>query len=305
MSNKIRLCDKRAIIRARRIIDYDVKARAKEGLSAVANGLDWISNKMKERIDPEKYASEREARAAEKQKLKELSTIKGLLKECLKIIKSNFMSAVEDIKPKAIERLKSVIAKIKEKLSALGTWASQNANVIAGIVGILVALVSGVVFAKKGYQNLKSSAEQRRKENELYEVNVASMFANKAKEYARERELLFSKTKAQVFNILAKNGLSEERKDIDRRNMDGMQEMYNLLSRKWQNQVDVSPRGNKTKALERAMDVLRKAMLQSKRLELKQNSEELKSAADYKYKPIKKHEYTREDLKNPFKNKRL
>lgn len=146
-----------AIRRARRIIDFDIKSKLKEGASAVAGGLDWISSKMKERIDPAKFASEQEAREAEKQKLKELSTLKGLLKECGRLIKGKVIGFGGKVKEEALQKLTAIANKIMG-LSKGGKIAGLigGVAVLAGFVRIIIMVVKSLFMASKA-QNAFSS----------------------------------------------------------------------------------------------------------------------------------------------------
>lgn len=141
--------DKCAIVRARRIIDFDIKAKLKEGASAVAGGLDWVSSKMKERIDPEKFASEQEARAAEKQKLKELSTIKGLLKECGSLIKGKVVGFGGKIKEDALEKLSAIAGKIMGFVRGSSIWKYVgSAAALVAFIKIILMVVKSLFSAK-------------------------------------------------------------------------------------------------------------------------------------------------------------
>lgn len=82
--------DAKAYRLIRRIRDFDfaesIKSKLKQGAKAISGALEWTSEKMREKIDPEKFNSEKEAKKAEVEKLKELSTIRGLLKEMFRVI---------------------------------------------------------------------------------------------------------------------------------------------------------------------------------------------------------------------------
>lgn len=140
----IRLSDKKAAIRVKRIRDFDIKSKIKQGLMYVTSGLDWVSEKMKEKVDPLKYSSEKAAQLAEKQKLKDLSTIRGLLKEIGSLMKNKAISAAKAGGNKLAalgEKIKSLIAKTKEKIKSLkAADILQGAGIVAIISGLAVAI---------------------------------------------------------------------------------------------------------------------------------------------------------------------
>ena len=128
--------------RIRMIYDFDIKSKIKSGAMSVANGLSWVSEKMKEKVDPAKYASEKEARQAEKQKLKDLSTIKGCLKEIGSLIKSKLGSATGGKLSAVVDKIKSLASKIKEKVVNLKAKHIVAGAGILSVIGLILKLTS-------------------------------------------------------------------------------------------------------------------------------------------------------------------
>ena len=144
------ITDRKALIRAIRICDFDIKAKLKEGVSAVAGGLDWVSSKMKEKIDPAKFKSEQEAKIAEKQKLKELSTIKGLLKECGKLIKNKVVGFGGKIKEGAVSALQGVSSKLLGFIKGSSIWKLLGSGAaLIGFVKIIIMIGKALLSMRK------------------------------------------------------------------------------------------------------------------------------------------------------------
>ena len=281
----MKIYDRKAYSRLRRIVDFDVKAKVKEGLSAVANGIAWTSAKIKERIDPAGYASEQEARAADKQRLKELSTIRGLLKECGKIIKSKLVDATGPSVQRGIDKLRAILDKLKEKISTLGTWASQNKGIIISVANILAALIASFVFA---YKAIKKGSEQER----INEINFAGFNANKVqgllKKLEAQKQKNFAKTKAAAFNILATNRMInvETANGVFRpgnalehaRSLDDIVRSIEQLKAYMEK---THPTGNQPKTLAKIMKLVRNARNAEERIKLRIAEERNKTPADY------------------------
>lgn len=156
-----RMADRRAIIRARRIHDFDVKSKIKEGLSAVAGGLDWVSSKMKQKIDPAKFKSEQEAAQAQKQLVKECSTLKGLLKQCGKLLKNKVLGAGGKIKEGAVSAVQAIAGKIVGFVKGSSVFKLVgSAAAIFGFIKIIMMIVKALFQAKKeefSYKNVDPS----------------------------------------------------------------------------------------------------------------------------------------------------
>lgn len=149
-SRGIRHADRRAYMLVRRLRDFDireaVKSKLKEGATAVAGAMDWVSSKIKEKVDPAQFASEKEAAFAQKQKLKDLSTVKGLLKEIFRLLKT---------KIKTPQMLKDVGEKIANKAKALVSFIKSH---IVGVsVGAAVSLIG--VLISVGYKLMNSGSK--------------------------------------------------------------------------------------------------------------------------------------------------
>lgn len=166
----IRISDAKAYCRLYRICDFDIKESAKSGVLAVSNGIKWVSEKMKEKIDPSKYASEKEARAAEKQKAKELGTIKGCLKEIGRLIKNKLVPAKGGKLSAVIDKIKSLCIKIKDCVKRIGVFKLAG-GAILGVV------LSGVLSSLKNVERAK-------------EVSGANEVENMGKEIAKGAEEL-------------------------------------------------------------------------------------------------------------------
>lgn len=238
MSNRKRMItDRKASIRAIRILDFDLKATVKEGLSSVANGISWVSEKVKEKVDPSKYASEKEAKLAEKQKLKELSTIKGCLKEIGKLLKGKVVAAVKAGGEKlsaVIERIKALLAKIKEKIKSLsGLKVAAGGAIIAAIVGVLFKVVSGIVGNAKLIHSVKKSTGESPVKPTLI-VNTMKNTVGPAKKAANAE--FISEYSRDILNDIPKLFGSaktpEEAERIRNRARTAIQSEYGLISSK-------------------------------------------------------------------------
>ena len=184
---RVRICDKRAYALARRIRDLDVKeaivSNMKKGGNAVAGALDWVSNKIKEKVYPEKFASEKEARLAEKQKLKDLSTVKGLLKELLRLLKAKIPGREKAAKiGNAIaEKAKKLMAFVKSHLGAI--LGSVAVGAIGGLLAIIFRSGKSVAESAENVPESKLSSEgkAKNKANEEYMKGASSKIEEKMK----------------------------------------------------------------------------------------------------------------------------
>lgn len=155
----MRRSDRKAYALARRIRDLDiretVKSKLKEGATAVAGAMDWVSSKIKEKVDPAGFASEKEARLAEKQKLKDLSTVKGLLKEIFRLTKAKVSDAVSASKIGSAIREKAaqLIGFIKGHLKAFSVGA------VIALIGIILKCGRKVEAASDEFEEVGPQAK--------------------------------------------------------------------------------------------------------------------------------------------------
>ena len=178
---RVRICDKRAYALARRIRDLDVKeaivSNMKKGGNAVAGALEWVSNKIKEKVDVE------DDNEWVGQKLKDLSTVKGLLKELLRLLKAKIPGREKAAKiGNAIaEKAKKLMAFVKSHLGAI--LGSVAVGAIGGLLAIIFRSGKSVAESAENVPESKLSSEgkAKNKANEEYMKGASSKIEEKMK----------------------------------------------------------------------------------------------------------------------------